>query len=227
MTKQSPPNIKESLALFGQIGASLSHDINNVFAIIGELNGLINDMVTMTEGNINTASLSKVAARIEKQLDRGARLTKSLNTFAHSIDHDDESMDLEAVVSHVVALCERSARMRKATLSVTVEEMIPLIKGNRFQLQHLIFLCIEQLLAASPLGIAIHIHAAPHPKGVEMTFRADPDATLATQDNDTANLSVLENLSRQLNAGLVQKPDRRHISLTIPGELTAERDDRP
>ena len=103
----------------GAVGASLSHEINNVLAIVGELNGLLEDLYAFRKKDeaIDPTKLKSVTDRIASEIQRGKHFVKQLNTFAHSVDTPEQEMDLAEVLRRVMNLSARLARLRKVTFT--------------------------------------------------------------------------------------------------------------
>jgi signal transduction histidine kinase len=72
MTDDSHALAIEGIRFFGEISASISHEIKNVLAIINENAGLLQDMIMMNEKGLplNPERLSKLAHSISGQVAR-------------------------------------------------------------------------------------------------------------------------------------------------------------
>lgn len=148
---------ERSLACFGIVGRSLSHDIANVLATINESAGLVEDYLAAADDGLplDPAKLRRVSERIGRQVERGEAYVGQLNRFAHTMDHPRETLDVASMVEAVVGLCERFARLRKVTLEPPVVERTTTIEGSAFELQHAIFRAVELVLLATAPGEAI------------------------------------------------------------------------
>ncbi|NIP42812.1 MAG: HAMP domain-containing histidine kinase [candidate division Zixibacteria bacterium] len=138
----------ESLEFFGSITASVTHELMNVIAIINELTGLLDDMRYSAEQGqiIEGDRLESLHERLARQVNRGEKIIKRLNKFAHSADHEMTAFDLNEVLLNLVGLMQRLADMKKIRL---IHEPSPnelACIGNPFELQHLIFRCSRMLL---------------------------------------------------------------------------------
>lgn len=76
------------VAFFGKINASISHEIKNIFAIISETAGLLNDLSELAEKGqqIDTQIVKTCTRDIEEEIQRGFATIKEMNTFSHSVD---------------------------------------------------------------------------------------------------------------------------------------------
>ena len=93
------PEITEmaGLQFFGQISASISHELKNVLAIINENAGLLEDLALMADRGkpIDPERLIKMAATVKRQIGRADGIIKNMNRFAHSADHPVETVDVQ------------------------------------------------------------------------------------------------------------------------------------
>jgi C4-dicarboxylate-specific signal transduction histidine kinase len=151
MKNQPEALAMEGVRFFGEMSASISHEIKNVLAIVNENAGLLADLVRMSEKGIplNPERLSRVAASIAGQVDRGDRIVKSMNRFAHSADLPREPVDLGDVVTFIPELAARLITMRGTPLHVELAAAPIVVETNRFFLENLVWACLCQALQAS------------------------------------------------------------------------------
>ncbi len=189
---------KNRMLFGGAIGASLSHEINNVFAIIGELSGLLEDLSMSREAGlgIDPTRIKSITERIEAQVERGKTYVKQLNTFSHSVDGVTQKLDAQEVVNRVVVLCERFARLRKVELETSGLEGAFAIEGDLFDLQHLLFRCIELTMSASPEGSSIGIRLAK--QGEDVCFKFLNDRMSGADEDISGKISAIETIAKHL-----------------------------
>lgn len=91
----------ESLAFFGRVNASISHELKNVMAIISETAGLLSDLSDMASSGSPVAPdmLKDCTLSIVEEIQRGFSVIRQMNRFSHSIDHPVESVDLMEVLN--------------------------------------------------------------------------------------------------------------------------------
>jgi signal transduction histidine kinase len=146
-------------AFIGKITASATHEIRNVLAIVKESAGLIDDLLqaSVTRGPLDGDRVFKATQRIDAQVARGAELITSLNRFAHSMDHDRQSIDLCEEVRHVVFLSQRFARKKMQTVLAEPSGGPPGFTANSLAVQMALFACVELLMEELPEGAAIEV----------------------------------------------------------------------
>jgi signal transduction histidine kinase len=110
----------DGLQFFGRVSASVSHEIKNVFAVINEAAGLIEDFTLMAERGmpIQPERLKKAANSIQGQIRRGDTIVKNMNAFAHSADEPVREVDLVETLTLTVALASRLADMKQVRLHI-------------------------------------------------------------------------------------------------------------
>ncbi|MFN3307025.1 MAG: hypothetical protein ACK42Z_07555 [Candidatus Kapaibacteriota bacterium] len=122
--------------------------MNNIVAIINELNGNIEDKIRTFE-NIGPTKVEKVAIllnKIAKQLDRAKSLTKSLNRFTHSVDSEIENVDIAQLVKDSISLFRIFVKLSNANIVENYTCQSHIIRTNPFLLFILLFKCVWYIL---------------------------------------------------------------------------------
>lgn len=134
----------EGVRFFGEMSASISHEIKNVLAIINENAGLLDDMVRMSEKGMPLATerLSALARSIVRQVTRGDRIVKGMNRFAHSADHAEESVDVGELLNFLCDLASRRIAMKGEAPRIEAPAMPVTVTTNRFFLENLVWACL-------------------------------------------------------------------------------------
>jgi C4-dicarboxylate-specific signal transduction histidine kinase len=170
---------EKGFAFFGAITASLSHEINNVLATINELAGLMEDFFAAADGGgeLDTKRLKNAAGRIAGQVERGQTYVKRLNRFAHTVDHTRTVIDIHQMVDAMAALCRRLCTLRRVELQTTLPEMAIELEGYPFDVQHVLFRCIEIVLSAAQQGDTLRIDVEPAGDGVRIQISGEAGCT--------------------------------------------------
>ena len=123
----------------------ISHEINNVLAIINENAGLLDDFTIMADKGmpIDPKRLKNVASKILLQIRRADEIVRNMNIFSHTIDQIKADLDLRETVEFVVTLSHRFASMRGITIKIKPPENIVIISTAAFFLENLIWLCLD------------------------------------------------------------------------------------
>jgi signal transduction histidine kinase len=93
----------DSLAFFGSVNASISHELKNIMAIISETAGLLGDLSEMAKGgtSIDPDMLTSSTDSIIEEIQRGFVTIRQMNRFSHSVDTPVASIDLMEILDLV------------------------------------------------------------------------------------------------------------------------------
>lgn len=138
---------RKEVAFFGKITAGITHEINNVLAIIQESSGLMEDILDVTDSGAfpHKDKFVKSLNRIRRQLQRGIDITTRLNWFAHSPDHYPASLDLNEITEQMVLLTSRFARLKNVVLESSPSDPPLIITSDPVSLEMALFESIEIL----------------------------------------------------------------------------------
>ncbi len=139
---------EESLRFFGEMSASVSHEIRNKLAVINEKAGLIRDIaLAMKSGrSIDPDRLEVQAGKIIDQIRQANQIVGALNRLAHSVDATGIRIDLADLIALVVELYGRKAAQAEITISAAVPADSVSLITRPFLLQDLIGVCIDAAL---------------------------------------------------------------------------------
>jgi C4-dicarboxylate-specific signal transduction histidine kinase len=156
---RQPDTDNRQVAFFGRMTAGITHEMKNVLAIIKESSGLMQDILSFSnEAAFRHEDKFKDALQtINGQIERGAELTSRLNRFAHYPDDVTQSVDLNDLVVHLVALSTRFARLKKIDLVFMPSGAVFSVRTRPISLQMALFAGIECCFAAMPSGGRIDI----------------------------------------------------------------------
>jgi len=157
----------ESLAFFGKINASISHELKNVMAIISETAGLLSDLSDMASIGSPVAPdmLNSCTASIAEEIERGFTTIRQMNRFSHSVDHPVQSVNLADVLELVVNLAGYLSIAGKTRLK-PCEGVNPVVLTCPFLLQAITYQAL----------VAVFKNADP---GGEITISIQPQNDLA------------------------------------------------
>ncbi len=205
----------EQLAFFARITASVTHELNNVIAVINEVAGLLGDMIEDIDSakSVTPEQLTKIRSRLSTQVARGQTIIKRLNRFAHTADEKTLTFDLVAVMDNLTGLCERLAGMKKVKLDFRPRVDSLVISGNPFFLQQCFFEALRLVLDSDCAGDILTID-----------IRADSNsANIAFSGLDGSKIEIVKSNTHKLEAimeevhGRLQLVDAdRSLVLSVP-----------
>ena len=137
---------RDGITFFGSLSAAVTHDMKNFLAIINENAGLLEDLAVRAQNGpvpIEPQKALLISEKIRKQINRADEMIKQFNRFSHSMDHAQETVDMEEMVLLVAGLAERIIRHHEVCLTVLPAPVPCRIQAHRFDLLHLIYRAIE------------------------------------------------------------------------------------
>ena len=218
----------EGFEFWGAITASLSHDINNVFAIINELSGLLDDFFhAADQGDVmDIEKLKSATRRISEQVSRGQTHVRQLNRFAHTVDYRHATIDLNDAVDAVATLCGRMATLRRITVATRLADVSPKLEGSAFDVQHVIFRCIDMALDAGEQGDVVEIAVEPHDDGARLIV-ANRSAVASVHDLETKRDS-LDTLVAEIHGtveSVISAGQPLRLTVSLPRSLNSTGND--
>ncbi|BBO85250.1 hypothetical protein DSCO28_58160 [Desulfosarcina ovata subsp. sediminis] len=216
MTDERQALAMEGVRFFGEISASISHEIKNVLAIVNENAGLLQDLVRMNAKGIplTPERLNRAAESISRQVARGDRIVKDMNRFAHSADLPREELDLRDVVAFIPQLTARLIVMQGHLPRIEVPTVPVPVSTNRFFLEHLVWACLHQALKACTADQTVCVVAEPVDRGARIRFGGiDPKALPGSEDFPSPQARLVAGL---LGARITVQQDENEIHLLLP-----------
>ena len=173
MGKELENTSMTGLQFFGQISASISHELKNVLAIVNENAGLLEDFTLMADRGlpIDPARLKVMAAAVKKQIGRADGILKNMNRFAHSTDQTFTTVDLAQTIELMIALTARFAAMR----GIQVDRQLPRnpvrFRTTPYFLINLLWLCLDFSMSASGDQKRVALVTAETENDIRIKFR--------------------------------------------------------
>ena len=142
-------NSNDKAKFLGKVTASMTHEIQNVLAIIKETSGLMEDFIQMHK----TGGLPDLEERLDKCLDtlkrqayRGVSLTSGLNGFAHTPDNSECSVDVCETAKKLLFVTDRLFKQKGVDVTITESSKPCSITTDPVLFQMILFTCIECLI---------------------------------------------------------------------------------
>ncbi len=161
----------QGLKFFGEMNASISHEIKNVLSIINENAGLLEDFTHMADKGlpIDPERLKTLARMVQKQVKRADSIVKSMNTFAHSVDETVKTVDLGETLAFVSVLTARLTANRGIALEILPSAEPIMLTTNPFFLINFIWLCVD--FAMEWIGAAKTLAISPEKTSAGITIK--------------------------------------------------------
>ena len=149
------------MASLGRLSAGVAHEINNPLAIINEKAGLMKDVFTLQHRYAEDPQLMALVDSILSSVERCARITRRLLSFARHSDAKPQVLEIGEVIHEVLGFLGKEAEYRSIGISVDVAPQTPRIHGDRGRLQEIFLNLINNALAALDDGGRLEIGARP------------------------------------------------------------------
>ncbi len=216
--RQDHPARNHELPFFARIAAGVGHDIRNVFAIIDQYAGLMDDLLAAAE-EANPAEAAKWRALCEKvsrQVKKGTEIMERFGRFAHAADERTASFDLAALLENITALAQRHVGQAGCRLDCELPpESVP-VRSSPFGLQYIVFAALDLFLGSPDKGEPIVMRLAV--EGTAATLSITGGARI---DNDSSDqVAQLSAVVGELNGSveIVSGEGVLSVTLAIPIE---------
>jgi signal transduction histidine kinase len=229
----------EYLAFVGRVSASLSHEIKNTLAIIGETSGLISDLLEYSPPPSDWETFPRfkeLLTSIASQVDRSVTIVTRLNRFAHSMDDPLVSLELNELLQDINNLAQRFANLKEVRLETQPSNGSLPVRTDPFRLQQVVFGFIDRGLQAAPKDSSVTVTSGQTdgqaqivitdegPSQAESINRqvSEPQAVFEeTEEKNGVALSVLGLIAEQLGGSIEAedlKPQGNRITIRVPME---------
>lgn len=207
---------------FGEMSASISHEIKNALAIINESAGLLEDLSLRAEKGVpvEPERLKKQAGNILKQIQRADGIVQNMNKLAHSIDEPVKDIDLGQTVALVIALSGRFATMRGITLQSRSPQTPLNVNTRPFFLENLLWLCLDFAMDVAGAGKTVSLSMEKAEAGIKLKFTRLEGLAAVTEGRFPGGhvMALLSALEAELNMDL----EKGEISLALSEKLSSE-----
>jgi signal transduction histidine kinase len=213
---QKPENTSQpGLQFFGQISASISHELKNVLGIINENAGLLEDLTLMADRGVplDPVRLKAMAEVVKKQVGRADAIIGNMNRFAHSADQSIATVDLAQTIELAMAVTARFAVMRGVAIDLQLPQNPVALQTAPFYLINLIWQCLEFSMSAGGDEKQIELVAEETDSSVRIRFRRLADLSAALTDTFPSDRE--KNLLEMLAADLKVEPERNEIVIEM------------
>lgn len=136
------------LASIGRLASGVAHEINNPLDIINQKTGLIVDLLTLGKGDWPDQRLLPLAGDVLEAVKRCGTITRQLLDFARHMEPSVEPVNIEEVISQVLALVETDARRRDIVIQVGNIPAVPEFECDRSSLLQIFLNLAENAVTA-------------------------------------------------------------------------------
>ena len=206
----------DDLTFFGEVNASISHELKNSMAIISEAAGLLQDLTEMAvKGQkIELEMLKTCSQDIIEEIQRGFAIIKQMNVFSHSVDEPVKKVNLSSVIDLMVALSKFLSFASKIRFD-PIPEDAPVVLTCPFRLQNLIYQALVFAFESAGSEGQIVIGLQPQPNGnAHISFSA-----LGSSNSRSFASSRTKTIAASIGIDIRETADPHSFELIVPESL--------
>jgi len=205
-------NSKGKAAFFGEITASVTHELQNVLAIIKENSGLMEDILLMGQSSESELGerLHKSLGSIKKQVSRGVNLTSKLNGFSHTTDHVEAHININEILKRLIFLTGRITKLKGVEITIKETEKQPSLLADPVLFQVAAYLCVKCLVNILKPNAKISVIVADG----TIKFRC---GNTDTQGNDLVEKIISSPKWAEINRTCRQIDLKAEVTTGLPG----------
>lgn len=137
----------EGLLFFSKTNRLISHELKNILAIISETMGLMEELLALAEAGqeLPPGKIPSLNASILEEIERANRLTRGMNTFAHTVDELITEVSILETVKQMIQLARLDADLKNISFQIETDadQAVP---TSAFFLQNLIYRLLKHTL---------------------------------------------------------------------------------
>ena len=144
------------LVSLGRMAAGVAHEINNPLAAIGEMAGLMEDLMDQQfiDSNEHGELFQENARKIQDHVDRAREVTHRLLGFARRMEPQWDMVNVNEVLEEAYSFVEKEASFKEVEIRHSLDLDAPMIRSDRAQLQQVFLnLMTNALDAVEPKGV--------------------------------------------------------------------------
>ncbi|MEE4364184.1 MAG: hypothetical protein V2J08_09640 [Desulfotignum sp.] len=182
---------KQGLQFFGSVNASISHELKNIFAIISETAGFLNDLTQLSKQGkkFELSVLENCSSSIAEEIERGFDTIRQMNQFAHSVDDPVTETSIADTLTLAVKLTGFLSYAKKTQTETSAADIT--VFTSPFLLQNLIYRTLCAIYKAMDTKDTLNIFFHENdPDTVSLTFSwGSPLALADFPDRHTSDVA--------------------------------------
>jgi nitrogen-specific signal transduction histidine kinase len=202
------------LRFIGKIIAGFTHEVKNYLAIIKESAGLMEDLIKLGRTSVSDSGQNlEIIHLIEEQIEKANVLSRYLNRFAHRMDDQLATFNINESLEELTALVTRFANQRKITIEKDFHEPIPSISSNPSLLQFVVYSALEEKIRNLDKNSKIAIQTGVDENRVRIRLVSEGNLIEGEGDATSIPYEVLEKIIKQLGGNISEKNGRETLMM--------------
>ncbi len=170
------------LASIGRLAAGVAHEINNPLAIMNQKTGLIIDILDMTEYFSSKKRLVPLTDSVMATIERCGNITKRLLDFATHTDSIVAPVDINQIMTQVLAFLGQEAKRRNILISFDDSEPVENFECDIGNLQQIFLNLFNNAFSAMKNGGLLKVEIKSYQKENVTISIADNGVGIAKDD---------------------------------------------
>ena len=141
----------ERLAAVGLLAAGVAHEINNPLAVISEMAGFLEDLVTgiaPSDPEALETHLRRLLPKIGEQVKRCRSITSRLLSFSRKDEVALDETEPNRALDEILSLLEKRARLDNITIHREYGTNLPMVRINEVQFEEVIVNLVNNAVQA-------------------------------------------------------------------------------
>ena len=202
------------LRFIGKIIAGFTHEVKNYLAIIKESAGLMEDLIKLGRTSASDSGQNlEIIHLIEEQIEKANVLFRYLNRFAHRMDDQLATFNINESLEELTALVTRFANQKRITIEKDFHESMPLISSNPSLLQFVVYSALEEKIRNLDKNSKIAIQTGVDENRVRIRLVSEGNLIEGEGDATSIPYEVLEKIIKQLGGNISEKNGRETLMM--------------
>lgn len=199
------------ISMLGELTTSIAHEVNQPLAAI--VTNAETSLRWLARPEPNLAKVGQLTARVAESARVASEIVQRIRGMASRGAPERALLDLGGVVDEALLFVRHEIEIRAIDLSVTKDEHLPRVLGDRVQLQQVIVNLLLNAVQALAQG------SAPQSR-IEIVTATDADAVVVIIGDDGPGIAP-ENIDRIFGSFFSTKDDGMGIGLAICQSIIA------
>ncbi|HXM35636.1 MAG TPA: sensor histidine kinase, partial [Pyrinomonadaceae bacterium] len=193
------------VTMLGELTASIAHEVNQPLGAVVNAAAACRRWLDGDTPNLDEARLA--VDWIIKEGNRASEVIRRVRALANKTEIEKVPLDINDVVKEVIALVQREVDSQRVSLRIELAPALPMIPGDRVQLQQLIINLVMN-------GIEAMQSITDRPR--ELVIRSGQDETQVLVSVTDCGVGIsAENADRLFNAFFTTKSSGMGMGLSI------------
>ena len=204
------------LRFIGKILAGFTHEVKNYLAIIKESAGLMEDLIKLGKTSASDSGQNlEIIHLIEEQIEKANVLFRYLNRFAHRMDDQLATFNINESLEELIALVTRFANQKKITIEKDFHESMPSINSNPSLLQFVVYSALEEKIRNLDKNSKIAIQTGVDENSVRIRLVSEGNLLEGEGNATSISYDIIEKIIKQVGGNILQE-NRRETLIMLP-----------